>query len=66
MKCQDILSEKLMKKYKKKKKMHFPGFELGTHRIQNERFTHYTTDDVMRKVKITIVIGWIFQCTSRL
>ena len=40
-----------MKKYKKKK-MPFPGFELGTHRIQNERFTHYTTDNVMRMVKL--------------
>ena len=57
---------KINEKVQKKKKMPFPGFELGTNQILNERFTHYTTDDVMRKVKITIVIGWIFQCTSRL
>ena len=59
------INEKVQKK-KKKKKMPFPGFELGTHPILNERFTHYTTDDEVKKVKITIVIGWIFQCTSRL
>ena len=58
------INEKVKKK--KKKKIPLPGFELGTHRIWNERFTHYTTDDVMKVVKITIVIGWIFQCTSRL
>ena len=45
--------------------MPLPGFELGTHRILNERFTHYTTYDVMKMVKIIIVVGWIFQCTSR-
>ena len=55
---------KINEKVKKKKKMPLPGFELGTQ--LNERFTHYTTDDVMKVVKITIVIGWIFQCTSRL
>ena len=33
---------------KKKKKMPFLGFELETHQILNERFTHYTTDDVMK------------------
>ena len=49
---------------KKKKKMPLPGFELGIHRTLNERFTHYTTDDVTKVVKITIVIGWIFQCTA--
>ena len=48
-----------------KKKMPLPGFELGTQRILNERFTHYTTYDVMKMVKIIIVVGWIFQCTSR-
>ena len=46
--------------------MPLPGFELGTHGILNERLTHYTTDDVMKVAKITMLIGWIFQCTSRL
>ena len=37
---------KINEKYKKKNPL--SGFELGTHRILNERFTHYTTDDVMK------------------